>query len=80
MLHVSVLVVFQVADGFGNPRPPDLLHEETQVVGAEEQEDRLQASEVNRNRHTQPGHKTYQRGLRSMTPQCLCPIIRTQNN
>ena len=43
---------FPVADGRGHPRPSGLLHEETQVVCVEEQEDRLQASQINGNKHT----------------------------
>lgn len=36
-----------VAAGLGHPHPPAVLHEETQVVGAKEQEDRIQAPKVN---------------------------------
>lgn len=46
MFHVSRPLFSPAADGLGHPRPSDLLHEETQVVRAEEQEDRLQASQV----------------------------------
>lgn len=46
-INLCALVVFPAADGRSHPRPSDLLHEETQVVCAEEQEDRLQASQVN---------------------------------
>lgn len=50
LTHPSV--VFLVAAGLGHPHPSDILHEETQVVGAEEQEDRLQAPKVNGNEQT----------------------------
>lgn len=46
------VVVSLVAAGLGHPHPSDLLHEETQVVGAEEQEDRIQAPKVNGNEQT----------------------------
>lgn len=36
-----------VAAGLSHPHPPAVLHEETQVVGAKEQEDRIQAPKVN---------------------------------
>lgn len=43
---------FPVADWLCHRHPSHLLHEETPVVCAEEQEDRLQASEVNGNKRT----------------------------
>lgn len=36
-----------VAAGLCHPHPTAVLHEETQVVGAKEQEDRVQAPQVN---------------------------------
>lgn len=66
-INLNVLIVFPDAVGLGHPRPSALLHEETQVVRAEEQEDRLQATQVTNT--PLPKLKTYWRWMRSMTPQ-----------
>lgn len=52
--------VFAAADWLGHPHPSGLLHEEAPLVCAEEQENRLQASQIERSQHThthtpQPG-------------------------
>lgn len=49
----NLCALLPVADGLGHPRPSALLLEETPVVSAEEQEDRLQASQVNKRTPTQ---------------------------
>lgn len=51
-IHLFVLIAFPDAAGLGHLGASGLLHEETQVVCAEEQEDGLQASQVNGNKHT----------------------------
>lgn len=46
------VAVFAAADWLGHPHPPGLLHEEAPLVCAEEQENRLQASQIERKQHT----------------------------
>lgn len=56
-INLSAVTHLPAADGLGHHHPSVVLHEETQVVCAEEQEDCLQASQVKGDKHTPVGLK-----------------------
>lgn len=62
--------VFAAADWLRHPHPSGLLYEEAPLVCAEEQENRLQASEIERTQHTAAGVRGRPEGVAPGGPHC----------